>query len=279
MKMQNELSEMAVQFVKKQTSFIHEFIRLCKYWNKTLFFELVSNNVYVYGRSSIIELLAIDAGLKHHGNFSRSFKTFLETVKNIKTCGITFEETYYRANQVPTSIKLRPYLIDPANPYHNYLADVKEIHLELFSDFASVTLQRLLGGEIFLLFEPQPNWLSQSVRPKNWMMGIRDNIALETPSIEFNKELPSHLRNEESIRSLKNYLAVLNKNVEVLTTRNPVDSSYVQKEVENAIDKLFIGRSQCWSSTTELHSSRVITVTIPLRDGSKKAAKISCNWE
>ncbi|XP_057303914.1 uncharacterized protein LOC130641218 [Hydractinia symbiolongicarpus] len=278
MKMQNGLSEMAVQFLKKQTPFVHEFIRLCKYWNNTLFFELVFNNVYVYGRSSIIELLAIDAGLKHHGNFSLSFKTFLETVKDIKNCEITFEDTYYRADQIPTSAKTRPYLIDPANPYHNFLEDVKEIHLQEFARFASDTLQRFLSNDLPGLFEPQPDWLGRPLKPKKWIVGIEDGVTIKTPSIDI-KSLPSHLKNEKSIKSMKNYMAVLEKNMEMSANCNPVDPTYVQGKMQDAIDKLFSGGHQNWSSSSEAHSNRATTVTIPLVDGRNKAVRVSCDWE
>lgn len=278
MKMQNDLSEMAVQFVKKQTPFVHEFIRLCKYWKNTLFFELVSNSAYVYGCSSIIELLAINAGLKHHGNFSLSFKSFLETVKNIKTCGITFEGTYYRADQIPTSVKKQPYLIDPANPYHNYLEDVEDFHLVEFSRFASVTLQRLSRNDAPGLFEPQPGWLGRPIKSKKWIVGIEDGVTLKTPSIDI-KRLPSYLKKENSIKSMKNYMAVLEKNMESSTNRNPVDPTYVQGKMQDAIDKLFLGRHQNWSGSSEAHSNRATTVTIPLVDGSNKAVRVSCDWE
>lgn len=72
--------------------------------------------------------------------------------------------------KIPYHAKKRPYLVDPANRYHNYLEDVEDFHLEEFSRLASVTLQRISRNGIPGLFEPQPYWLGRPVRPKNWLV-------------------------------------------------------------------------------------------------------------
>merc|ERR1719481_426732 len=47
--MSAELTELAVQFVKKKSKFVHDLARLAKFWNQTILFS-----GYISGRSTIV---------------------------------------------------------------------------------------------------------------------------------------------------------------------------------------------------------------------------------
>lgn len=146
-----ELSEMSVEFIKKQSAFIHQFIRLCKHWRNSLKPESVS----LPGLSSIIELLAIYSGSQHQEAYHGAFKAFLEAVKNIHNLEISFTGSYYTTAEIPPAIKRCPYLINPANPYQNFLEDLDSEAKTILSGFAKVTLARMERGCTTKLFETQ----------------------------------------------------------------------------------------------------------------------------
>ena len=141
-KLSHGLSCKLVEFLKKQSSFAHEIARLAKYWNKTL--NLPSHLPHVSGLSSIIELIAVEAAKQEEASRStlshlRAFKLFLQKVCDIQNMRIEFPEAQKNRIQYLRS----PYIIDPANPYHNYLNGVKDEALVALSKFAKETLRRI----------------------------------------------------------------------------------------------------------------------------------------
>ena len=79
-----QLAESSVEFMKKQSKFVHDMARLGKYWNQVILFK-----EHVHGRSLIFELLGAKAAMEEeqkHDNpsLSRAFCSFLSMVCNIK---------------------------------------------------------------------------------------------------------------------------------------------------------------------------------------------------
>jgi len=150
-----ELSESSLEFIKSKSKFVHDVARLAKFWNQNILFK-----TYVFGRSYIIELLAVDAALEEENNkgssISNAFKGFLNRVCHLKSQEIIFEdyykvsdnkgfsisnafkgflnrvchiksqeiifEDYYKISDIPISIRnQKPLLMDPSNPYNNLL--------------------------------------------------------------------------------------------------------------------------------------------------------------
>jgi hypothetical protein len=158
------LTEAAVEFVKRQTAFVHKVARLAKFWNTTVFYPK-----YVSGRSSIMEALAIKAGKEEeeentNPSMLRAFRLFLVKVREIRTTNLGFY-SFYRQEDVPAHIlQQRPLLLDPSNPYNNFLHGLKEDAAKVFAKCASETLSRFANVEgvcgaqpdAVSLFEPQP---------------------------------------------------------------------------------------------------------------------------
>ena len=73
--------------------------RLAKYWNSTITYD-----GYISGRSSIFELLGIDAGKNeerskaYNPSTREAFKRFLETVATVDTQRIAHFGTYSRSD-------------------------------------------------------------------------------------------------------------------------------------------------------------------------------------
>ena len=145
-------SELAVEYVKKKSAYCHELARICKYWNSNLPIE-----TYVSGRSSIIELLALQSGVREEKmrkrqnlgkrSLLRGFKRFLEDMRDIKNLNRTFYCFFYHNKDVPIHIRQqRPLLLDPSNPYNNFL-DIDRKVMEQFSDLAKETLRKISRDE------------------------------------------------------------------------------------------------------------------------------------
>jgi len=161
----SSLAEAHVMYMKRQSGFIHELARLCKFWNKTLTID-----AYISGRSTIIELLAIYAGQTEENNQSspsilRAFNRFLENMKNLDKIGISFQSEVLNLTCSPPEFP-KPFIIEPSNPFNNLAKGIKPRAMEQFKKFAGETLRRLknevlqwsrLGYfPLELLFEAQP---------------------------------------------------------------------------------------------------------------------------
>jgi len=79
-----QVTESSVQFMKEKSKLVHDVAKLAKYWNQTVLFK-----EYIYGRSTIMELLATKAGQEEmnnnaHPSLTNALKRFLEKVSQIK---------------------------------------------------------------------------------------------------------------------------------------------------------------------------------------------------
>jgi len=148
------LTESSVEFMKKQTKFVHDVVLLGKYWNHGILFK-----EYVYGRSLIMELLAAHAAIQRQENYSNpsitnAFIGFLEMVCNLQKQNVVFHETpvgYYKMSDIPKDIlEQRPMLMDPVNPFNNLLdirrnPTLKDL-FNVFENAADTALKMIKSG-------------------------------------------------------------------------------------------------------------------------------------
>jgi len=129
------LAESQVEFMKKQTAFTHEVVRLAKYWLKSIPIQKFP------GSSMIIELIATFAAQRNPYYIMDGFRSFLVMMSDLRHVNITFGNTF-----IPASLSgQRPMILDPSNPYNNLGTKfIENPHLiQNFKNYAEVTLIRL----------------------------------------------------------------------------------------------------------------------------------------
>jgi len=111
------LAELSVDFVRSQDVFIRKVIRLAKYWNKSVAIE---KDVYIPGRSAMIEIIAIHANAGHDKeHLWNGFKRFLIAMTQLDTLDVRMKSFY---SDIPAEVikgTQLPHVFDPVNPYNN----------------------------------------------------------------------------------------------------------------------------------------------------------------
>lgn len=279
------LSELALEFMKKQSGFIHDLCRLAKFWKGTILFEQ-----YVSGRSSIIEYLAVKAGQEEEAaaindklSILRGFRRFLNLLNNYERIDIIFT-TFYDRDLVPISKK--PYLIDPTNPYNNLLGSVPAGFLPMFSKCSKETLKRLdacennITIELEKLFDPQPDLYDLFPSQMNkkhivTLLSFNQNCDEKSPKLIVRR----NTFDSKMLEALKNIMPhVLKYIASAVEFKSTGD---IGKCVQQAAG-MFLSRSlyrdnQTWLSTDKKHDECDITFILPLNIAKKYALYISMN--
>jgi len=162
-----DLTESSVDVIKKTSKFVHDVIILAKYWSEKLLFKY-----YVYGRSFIIETLALNAAVVEEKtskpSLKKAFEGFLEMVSKIRTQRIIWNYApYYKDSDIPARIRpgKLPILMDPVNPYNNLLDESRNDGLQdLFDVYeyaadAALKLIRCECKDIHQIFSAQRDML------------------------------------------------------------------------------------------------------------------------
>ncbi|XP_067121216.1 2'-5'-oligoadenylate synthase 1A-like [Centruroides vittatus] len=120
----SSLCETQANFINNQSQFVHNFIRLAKFWNKTLFIS-----GYIRGQSYLIEVIALYVATKqenryHNVSILKTFQRFLKMMINLDNMRIIFTEckvwNHQGARFPPDYIlQQRPLVLDPTNPFNN----------------------------------------------------------------------------------------------------------------------------------------------------------------
>ncbi|CAG7678306.1 unnamed protein product [Allacma fusca] len=141
-KFSGSLAEKTVEFVNSKTDFVRRFIRLTKLWDTKLRVDRQKRdeNWNISGRSSIIELIAIQAAEKSGDNILEAFRKFLELMMNLNMIKINFSK------QDPDQYSTMT-IIDTVNPYHNYADGLKASHVNGYVARASDSLRALQHAE------------------------------------------------------------------------------------------------------------------------------------
>jgi len=144
----SSLAQFAVEFVSGQTEDMRSVVRLAKFWNKMVDLK----GVYVSGRSTIIEVIAIASSSnqtnkkKPKGN-ARSvmsrFTLFLISMAQFSTLNIT--EYVNQGNLQPDPrVQMRlPFIRDPSNPNNNLVHNIKPEVINTFEAAAVCTLKKI----------------------------------------------------------------------------------------------------------------------------------------
>ncbi|CAL8144666.1 unnamed protein product [Orchesella dallaii] len=178
-----------IELMKIQDSFTHSLARIAKFWFKSLYLEDGFT-----GGSAMMELLAIEAAQKERKQENtsaiRAFRRILGMVQNLNKIRLAFckkesgdwkrvpggritrnsrSRTVKFPNYAGTGeILQRPrFIIDPANPFSDFLEDKEEHLLQQLKEFSKIAdgrLNRILNKKkkefILELFEPPPRNLA-----------------------------------------------------------------------------------------------------------------------
>jgi hypothetical protein len=277
------LSELALEFMRMQSGFIHDLCRLAKYWNGTVLFEQ-----YVSGRSSIVEYLAVKAGqeeeyaaVNNTRSMLRAFRRFLNRLVNCDQISIIFSNFYHR-DSVP--IPNKPYLIDPTNPYNNLFGNIPPDFLPTMAKSSKETLQRLDRCEISfpvgleILFDPQPDLRSlfpsnintnsistiiscnQNCNEKSKRLIVRRN-TFDSNTLDKMKDLMNH--------TLKYLVTVASTKSEDDIAKNSIQTT------EQFLNRSLYKENRQWISADKNHGDCDITFILPLNTAKNDAVYIS----
>lgn len=292
------LAETQLSFMRTQSGFVHEVVRICKFWNKSL---LIAE--YVPGRSTLIELIAVYAGkkeesrscIKERRSLLSAFNTFLKLMESFNNLQIEFDfdplAPQRSINNFPwlkenKYLKETPFVIEPANPFNNLAKGVKEAQMKQFRTCASETLFRLNGYvtvsqftqiPLDVIFEPQPTihrYVSDDVakflKSMRCMVSSSINEGPSSPTMVIRKE--SKYKNHDMQDVLKHMQTVFS-----VISQGFVSSKYLiqsktaiqvreelQQRITACIDvNIKGGKPRTWSSTSQLHEDQDITFSIP----------------
>lgn len=211
------LAESQLAFMKQQSPFIHDLVRLCKLWNKSLLID-----DYISGRSTLMELLAVHAGkkeedrscLQENQSLLRAFDTFLTLMQHFGQMKIEFDfdplKPQRSINDFPDLKsnghlkRTAPFVIEPANPFNNLAAGVKASSRKLFEYYATesrrrlnlyVTMNVLVSIPLDHVFEPQPTiyaYMSEQMKKfistLQFMISISVNEGPSSPTMTIRKD-------------------------------------------------------------------------------------------
>jgi hypothetical protein len=289
-KYETSLGETQTLFVKRQSNFTLDLIRLTKYWCKTLFLKS-----HISGRLTLCELIAVKQAIDEENKYleNRSllnaFKQFLQTISRFKHLNITFDMFYGKNSIDNYMLNTRPLVLNPINPYQN-LAQIEPQIIEQFEEFADKSIDRLkcdyLGNDLNFIFEPQPIVAPQDIVYKhfpqftnNWLVEVRDcNDVMHPNMIWRNKKL-----NKTGIEIIKIYLF---NNIKIVNNLSRFDSNrsgiaLSNEELENIVKNIIyyniygkVDNIQ-WNAKIESHINYDITFEIPSGDS---LVIISLKW-
>lgn len=143
-----------LNFIKKKSSYVHDIIRLAKYWFKSL-----SLDEYVYGGKYCIELVAIQAAEEVERDEDITTDThfygflwFLEYMKNFDEIYIMFPGEYGPCNgkhkPPPFGKRATPFVLDPTNPYNDLAVHFSRDAIKYIMEQADETINSLSGGSL-----------------------------------------------------------------------------------------------------------------------------------
>lgn len=139
------LAEATVYFMKTRVNFANEMARICKFWFKSLGHDFK----HVSGASSFIEMVAVHAARKgHYGNrkyspFLKAFIRFLQKLQNFGTMDVAFNRCNAMFKLHPPGETGVPRVIDPVNPYNNFMRYWNDDDVATLQSCAAATMAKL----------------------------------------------------------------------------------------------------------------------------------------
>jgi hypothetical protein len=278
------LSELAVEFMQKQSAFVHDLCRLAKFWNYIVWF-----GDYVSGRSSIIEYLAVKTGreeeeqtaMNNSSSMLHAFRRFLLLLTGYNQIGIVFDHNYTKES-VPKYEK--PFLIDPSNPYNNFLANIPDHFMPTLARYSQETLTQLnkfernFFEEIKKFHYPKPTLrylFSDNVNMAHVNMAISNyrNCKEISPQLIIRRQT----FNERTIENMSQLMECLLKNIntiiQIRSEENVTDK--IAKATERFIVQAFHFNDHQWNAPISSHETFDVTFILPLNTRNRDAIYIS----
>lgn len=225
----SSLAEMQLDYLKTQSSFTHQLIRLAKYWYKSC-----SLDKTIYGGSAMMEIICVTVvtDIGDSVPMLEAFKMFLHKVCRLDSLKIAFiqvdgkwkfiqegEMRRYADHFDAKIISRINYIIEPANPYNDMAQNIsREVFMKLKTfaaimvdrvnhlDFAysnqmiTVSGQNLISIDFSKLFEPFPLRLSDE-----YCDGIPTEVLVDYQykKYHYNSAEPKLIANKASFDSNK----------------------------------------------------------------------------
>ena len=154
------LAESTVEFMKRQSSFAHAAVRVCKLWKKSCL--VVHSSFSLWFTSSLIELIAIklandeERDNPNDSSIMKVFQNFLMALADVNRLSIILSDCYYEQSLVPDFMQQqRPLIMDPVNPYNNVASHIKQ--WETLRLLAQYSLKRMEDTQLTIqaLFRPR----------------------------------------------------------------------------------------------------------------------------
>ena len=271
--LRNRLRLLATQ--KEQ---VHAAIRLAKFWSKTLiWFDPKADRILSYA----IELLtcrAFDVAAaeteKRDPSMTAIFKQFLRQLVEWRTMQVICC-TYYAENDIPASLKrVRPLLLDPANPWNNVAHGLRWDGLAHFAATALEKLENPAVGfqDLFMVqFDPAGvkhihRILAQGGLQVNGYL-ISQAIGLTLPkdlfsTVEYNRRSITENPSRQLIDCVQR-MAIAATYTSLLTTGITFHESTKSMVASLHTTVLTIPPVEWTATTDDRHQDRDVTIRIP----------------
>ncbi|CAL8144615.1 unnamed protein product [Orchesella dallaii] len=298
-----------VGFLKSQESFTHTLIRLAKYWYKNLYF----GGEKVFGGSAMIELISVAAAEEEGKSMLRAFDKVLEMISRLDSLKLAFrslsadndkwervpvnELHQGNSRQIvpclvgnPLKLQQNYFIIEPANPFQDFLEERTITVINNFKKFASLTrtdLGQLVSsnrvGEDFILalFQPRPLVI---VHVHTLCLPNYFNVKYASPCSSLlcgmkvrNEAVMKDDRKKATIDVLKARLlsvvnAVATTNPDTVTTNSVCDAVRDATKTSLQVD---LG-----PAAVDRENEMDVTLTIPYRiKGQGYAVRYSMSWK
>jgi len=238
------LTESQIGYMKAQSSFTHELVRLVKYWYKTLYLGPRS----IYGMKLMLEIIAVNVSNKMKGqpeSWTAAFREFLTQVSQIDNGVIN--------------------LVDPNNPYNNLAENFKDRGTELknLKEFAAATAKKLSNnnGDLLEIFQATPPKLPTTIT-------FVTSFTTGPQKCKFNQYMT--VRNEEKRKKLQDSDIAAIK-IFLVATINTAAASIVargqqrmtQRGVEDAVEQQ-LQKNGKWMRANAKHEDCDLTFVFPV---------------
>ncbi|XP_035710694.1 uncharacterized protein LOC118436521 isoform X2 [Folsomia candida] len=300
----SSLSESQVYFMKEQTSFTHDAVRLAKFWYKSLYL----GERPIYGVKTILELIAIAAAMKEEDrdkkSLLRTFAKFLDNVAQVDKLRLKFSNSNgkWELENTGGKVPFENYIIEPSNPYNNLAKQMinRDKEVNNLKEFAKISRLRISDAmkthkvsveSVFNLFRPLPTSLYPTFFSD---IGRADIIVGEDPSFRgYNPDMKIYNENIIKNPGMKELLMVnavkiflsctVNAgNAALVANNKEVTLTEVRQKLRRMIDEDLKGTPHNiteWLPTTNRVEDFDIVFTVPISTNLEKGAvKIGFRW-
>ncbi|XP_035710794.1 uncharacterized protein LOC118436551 [Folsomia candida] len=303
----SSLSESQVYFMKEQTSFTHDVVRLAKFWFKSLYL----GERPIYGVKTILELIAVAASMKEEDrdkkSLLRTFATFLDNVVRIDKLRLKFSNNNGRwelentrdNNTYRAGLPTDNYIIEPSNPYNNLAKEMihRDKEVKNLKEFAKISRLRISHAmrtnqvsvdSVFNLFRPLPTSLYRicfsDMDSPEMILGGDASFRRYNPDMKVqNENIMKKPGRKEFLDAVKIFLssAVNAGSAALIANNKEVTLADVKQKVEQMIDEDLKGTSHtAWSPATDRFEDYDVVFTVPISNNLEMGGvKIGFRWK